>query len=124
MAHQITKLSLIACLFIIGLNACTEDSQNFTNPNPLSSVCDSTKFTYYNVISKIIANNCNDAACHGSGTMNFTTYTGIKPFAKDGSLLGSLKHDVGYKPMPYANQFISDCDIKKIEKWIKNGYPQ
>lgn len=91
--------------------------------NYCSSVCDSTKFAFSADIAPILTNNCNSIYCHGSGSRNFTTYDGIKVFALDGTLMGALNHLVGYKPMPNATNFLTSCELKKIQKWIDNGAP-
>ncbi|MFM6983986.1 MAG: hypothetical protein ACKOXF_07625 [Chitinophagaceae bacterium] len=123
MAHQITKITFLLGILVFGLNACTEDTNLGPNPRPANPICDSTKFKFYADILPIIKTNCNDIACHGSGPRDFTTYSGIRSFALNGTLMGALKHEIGFKPMPTATEYLSDCDIKKIQKWIDNGAP-
>lgn len=89
--------------------------------NSCNSGCDSTKYTYSADISKIINTNC--VACHSSGNVLLNSHLGLQAVALNGRLLGALKHQNGYLPMPNASTFISDCDMKKIEKWIENNAP-
>ncbi len=89
--------------------------------NYCSSVCDSTKYTYSADISKIIATNC--ISCHNSGTVLLNSHSNVQTFALNGRLMGALKHLPGYQPMPNSTNFLSDCELKKIQKWIDNGAP-
>jgi hypothetical protein len=89
--------------------------------NYCNSVCDSTTFKYSADISKIINNNC--MSCHASGTTKIGTHSELSVVANNGRLMGAIKHQNGFLPMPSQNTFLSDCEIKKIQKWIDNGTP-
>lgn len=89
--------------------------------NYCSSVCDSTKFTYSADISKIISTNC--ISCHNSGTVLLNSHSNVQTYALNGRLMGALKHLSGFQPMPNSTNFLSDCELKKIQKWIDNGAP-
>ena len=93
--------------------------------NYCSSVCDSTKFTYSADISKIMTVNC--VSCHQSGgtaqNLLLGNHADLKVYALNGRLMGALKHQSGYLPMPNSTNFLSDCELKKIQKWIDNGAP-
>lgn len=89
--------------------------------NYCSSVCDTTKFTYSADISKIMSSNC--MSCHNSGTVLLNSHSNVQTLALNGRLMGALKHLSGYQPMPNSTSFLSDCELKKIQKWIDNGAP-
>jgi mono/diheme cytochrome c family protein len=89
--------------------------------NYCNSVCDSTKFAYTADISKIIASNC--ISCHNSGNVLLNSHANVQTYALNGRLMGALKHLPGFQPMPNATNFLSDCELKKIQKWIDNGAP-
>lgn len=89
--------------------------------NYCNSVCDSTKYTYSADISKILASNC--LSCHNSGTVLLNSHSNVQTLALNGRLLGAIKHLPGYQPMPNSTSFLSDCEIKKIQKWINDGAP-
>lgn len=89
--------------------------------NYCNSVCDSTKFAYSADISKIIATNC--ISCHNSGNVLLNSHSSVQTYALNGRLMGALKHLSGYQPMPNSTNFLSDCELKKIQKWIDNGAP-
>lgn len=89
--------------------------------NYCKSGCDSTVFTYSAAVSKIINTNC--VACHSSGNVLLNTHSAVATLAGNGRLWGALNHLNGFQPMPSSNTFLSDCDLKKIKKWIDAGAP-
>lgn len=89
--------------------------------NFCNSACDTTVYSYSGAVSSILSNNC--VACHSSGNVLLNTYTGVKSKVDDGRLWGAINHLSGFNPMPNVNTFLSDCDRKKIKKWIDSGAP-
>jgi cytochrome c551/c552 len=87
--------------------------------NYCNSGCDSTLFTYSGSITKIINTNC--IACHQSGIVLLNSYTSVKALVDNGRFLGAIKHQSGFQPMPSPYVMLSDCDMKKIAKWINAG---
>lgn len=87
--------------------------------NRCNGGCDSTKFTYSQDIAPIITKNC--ISCHASNNVKIGDHAGLQTVALDGRLLGAIRHEMGYQPMPSGSVFLSDCDITKIRKWIENG---
>jgi len=88
--------------------------------------CDSlSNISYAFDIKPIMETYCN--GCHngssGGGGYDLTTYSGVKFSVNDGSLLGSVRFDSGYEPMPLNSGKISSCRIKTIETWIAEGAP-
>ncbi len=85
------------------------------------SVCDTTAAKYSANISKIINDNC--MSCHTTGATKIGTHAELSVVANNGRLMGAIKHLNGFQPMPSQNTYLSDCEIKKIQKWIDNGTP-
>lgn len=87
------------------------------------AACDTTDVTLTNSIMPIFETYCN--GCHSGsvpqGDIDLTKYSGIKLTVDNGSLLGSVKHESGYIPMPEGADKLSDCNIAKIEKWVALG---
>ena len=87
-------------------------------------ICDTTKYTFAAVVNPIISNNC--SSCHNdnykSGGISLSNYTNIAAIAQNGKLVGTIGKSSGYPLMPPGNK-ISDCNIVKIQKWVKSGYP-
>lgn len=88
-----------------------------------ASSCDTTgTIAYASHIKSIIDLSC--ASCHGStnpsGGIDLTTKAGLQAVAVSGKLLAAVTR-TGKFPMPptYA---LSDCEVRQIELWIKQGY--
>jgi uncharacterized membrane protein len=88
--------------------------------------CDTTTtISFSNHIQPIINNAC--LGCHttisSSGNIALETYAEILTQVTNGKLIGSVKHLVGFSPMPKGNTKLSDCSIAQLEKWIAQGAP-
>lgn len=90
--------------------------------------CDTANVTYSASVRPIIQNSC--YACHAAGTantagagINLEGYAALKAFITDnpGLLIGSIRHVVGYSPMPKSAPKLPECEIRKIELWIIQG---
>ena len=85
--------------------------------------CDTVGVTYSGVVLPIIENVC--YGCHdaenNSGGITLEGYDELLPYVQDGSLLGSIKREDGYSPMPQNQGPLPDCNIQKIEVWILDG---
>lgn len=87
--------------------------------------CDTSLYKYSADIKPIIDTWC--VSCHTSGNAgggyNFDFYSGVAVSAGNGSLLGSIKHQSGFSPMPKGSTQLSSCYITKIQNWVNAGYP-
>ncbi|MBP7496758.1 MAG: hypothetical protein KA792_03745 [Bacteroidales bacterium] len=123
MANKMIKIKLI--LYILLLSAIVscyydkeEDIYKYNNDDALD--CDLTNVTYKNTIAPIMSASCNK--CHSFGnTIATDNYNDLKKITDDNALWGTINHLSGYSPMPKGENKISDCNIRKIEKWIKDG---
>lgn len=91
----------------------------------VGTACDTAGMTYNNHIKPILDANC--VSCHNatafSGNVKLHTYSDVQVTIPSGKLLNSVKHlSGGSKNMPPGSK-LSDCNIQKIEAWIKRGYP-
>jgi hypothetical protein len=68
---------------------------------------------------------CN--VCHSttlaSGGIVTDSYDGLSVVAKNGRLWGAVSHSAGFQAMPQNSSQLSDCDLGKIQIWVKAGYP-
>lgn len=105
------------------------ESDNGETLYPVQPVCDTAKMTYDTTIKPIIVANCLGSGCHSDpfpgGGYNFETYTGVVvAIGNNNKFLKSVKHEAGVSAMPKGLAKLSDCDISKLEAWIKRGYPE
>lgn len=121
-----TRLALVGVAAgLLGLAAgCT---YSHGDPAPACDVANET-ITYTGVISPIFDANCR--RCHGATTAatlgggnDFSTYASLRDYPQ-AVLLGSIRHDAGFDPMPKGGSKISACDISRIEAWMAKGKPQ
>ncbi|MBF9141397.1 c-type cytochrome [Hymenobacter properus] len=112
-------------LLTLGLAAgCT-----YSHGDP-APACDvpSENVTYSAVVSPIFDAHCRE--CHGTsvytvkgGGNNFGDYAAINRYFSPSKIIGSIRHDPNFDPMPQNRDKLSDCDIQRIEKWIAAGKP-
>lgn len=82
--------------------------------------------SYAKDIAPIISGNCYDCHSNGSNTSGILldNYDGLKFYALNGFLYGTISHAAGYRPMPDGGGKLSDCNIATIKKWIDKSTPQ
>lgn len=95
------------------------------NTTGCSSPCDTSKFTYAAEIQPIFDKYCK--GCHSGASAQrgimLDTYAGASATVSTGRLLGAIRHQAGFIAMPYGTAKMSDCEIRKIEKWVEAGAP-
>ena len=125
MEHLTTKLikAFIAIAMIIFMQSCYYDVAEDLYPQV--AACDTTNVTYTNNVFPIINANC--TSCHSgqapSGNIRLENYNDISAAANNGSLLGVIRHEPGWSPMPKGGGKLNDCDIAEIETWVNQGAP-
>jgi len=90
-----------------------------------STGCDTSNVTYSGTIQLVISLYC--IGCH-SGTnpaysINLSTYDGVSAVANSGRLMGALRWETGFFPMPKNGNQLSACQISQFQKWIDTGMP-
>ena len=113
------KIILVtACVFTTSLLL-----QNCKKKDDLKDVdCSTVAATYSGNIKPLVTTQCAVAgSCHGAGSLrgDYTTYTGLKAAADNGSLETKTLND---KSMPPSGALSLD-DRKKIKCWLNNGSP-
>ena len=111
---------MLVCL--VALTACYYDSEE--NLYPVTT-CVTTNLSLQQDIVPILERNC--YVCHRASvnTANITLegHNELMKHVNSGKLLGAIRHDPGFKPMPQGASKLIDCDIAKIEQWIADGGP-
>jgi mono/diheme cytochrome c family protein len=118
-------LYVILIPLVLSLFSCTHDPEDTADPippDPDPGSCDSTLVTYSGTVVPILQANC--FSCHTgqtpSGGLDLSNYDQLAIVAQNGSLLGSIRHESGYSPMPHDLPKLSDCDIALIAKWVSD----
>lgn len=121
---QIRKtIQQILILFLVtSIIGCTYNVEEELYP---STGCELDSVTYSAVVLPIIEVNCYE--CHDQannfGGITLEGYDLLKLYVDSGDLLGVIKHESGFSPMPQNRAKMLDCDIEKIEAWIADGAP-
>lgn len=122
MRIKYTALWILAGMSLMTWNACYYDVEEELYP---STECDTEDVTYSGTVVPILQNNC--YVCHGEdvNTAGITLegYDNIIQYVNSGRLLGAIKHEPGYTPMPQGEAQLPDCTIAKIEQWVQEGAP-
>ncbi len=100
---------LLTCLLICATLSCTYEVED-----ELSMLdCDDNDISYSQDIVPLLITNC--LGCHGagigSGGVTLEGYENLKIFVDNGLLLGALKHESGFSPMPQNAAMLPACPI-------------
>jgi len=119
------KIFLVFAVLSFLAVACYYDSEEVLYPQ-VSDTCDTTNVTFSTTISALLANNCytchsnSSAATFGNG-IALEDYADVKNRAD--AVLGSIKHEAAYSPMPKGGGVLNDCLIREMEAWVNAGTP-
>lgn len=87
--------------------------------------CESYAHSYSDVIWPMMEQYC--TGCHNpsypGGGISIEGYDDLVGLANTGSLMGSIRYEQAYSPMP-TNQQLPDCKIAQVQKWIDEGFPE
>jgi hypothetical protein len=93
--------------------------------NICQTPCDSSHITYDSAVIIITQSWC--TSCHSGSNpaygLSLNTYDQVKASVNNGRLMGAIRQETGYYPMPKGGQ-LSPCDIAIFQKWINLGMPQ
>lgn len=124
MAKKIYFIMALLISAIISIQSCTRNNvEKVAGPNP----CDTTHVSFQADIQPILDNYCYQ--CHSNSNITFSNgvslegYDNFKGWCESGYVLGDIRHESGFTPMPYGKPKISDCAINKIVAWINQDFP-
>lgn len=113
------KYSLVIILIICSIPSCYYDVEEELYPDG----CLTEAASYTMDVLPILRNNC--FSCHDQsanfGNVTLEGYDKVLEFVNNGELLGAIKHEDGFAPMPQNAAQLVACDIEKIENWIAEG---
>lgn len=122
------KRIVIISLLTLSLSACYYDKADKLYPVDPNAVCDTVNLKYTLHVAPILKTNCLDKGCHTTakpdGGYILDNFVGTKASVNNNKLVGSLKGLSGFSAMPKGYAKLSDCEITKIEAWIKRGMPE
>jgi hypothetical protein len=121
MKKVLSVFAVIAFLCI----TCYYDNEEYLYPE-LNTECDTTNVTFSGTISVMLGNYC--LSCHSNATaanfgnnIRLEDYSDVK--AQNQRVLGSIKHESGFSPMPKSGAKLNECLITQFGIWVKDGTP-
>lgn len=121
---------LLSIAIFISIHSCTFKNEEDT----YGDYCDTSSVTFSAKIRPIMEQHCYN--CHGSsnantsgGGLEFQTYTNFKGYldvSKDHFLSAINLQEINgvtASVMPKSSPKLSACEIRKLEIWIEDGYP-
>ena len=119
------KVLIVSAVITIFCLACYYDNEEYLYPE-MNNDCDTTNVTFSGTISVMLDNYC--LACHSNANaanfgnnIRLEDYADVKANSQD--VLGSIKHESGFSPMPKGGAQLNDCLVTQFEIWINNGTP-
>jgi hypothetical protein len=108
----------ILCIFAIWIISC--ENQNKEDLFGISD-CDTNQVSYSGYVEPLLENHC--YICHAGANLiapfSLEGYDNVKLRASSGQLFGALNHLEGYQNMPRGGPKLPECDLTKINKWIR-----
>ena len=115
--HWIISIVTLTQIFSLG---CYYDVEEDLYP---SIECQTEEMSLVVDILPILEADC--MQCHSAsanfGNVSLEGFDQLSKYVNDGSLLGVIKHDPGFSPMPKGAPKLLDCEVQKIEAWIQAG---
>lgn len=114
------KACLLSIIMVISLgtfNSCKKKKNEDLN----NLDCSKINSGYSSDVKPIISTNCLSSGCHNTNSVNgdFTTYTGLKAKADNGTLDNRV---IQQKTMPPSGALSID-QLQKIKCWLNSGSP-
>lgn len=119
---------LFGLLSMTFFSACDKDDDDDPmDDDPIVDTCNTDNITY-NDVESILNTSCATEACHSAGSQlgSLANYDDAVAFVEFGRILGAIKHEENFSPMPYppGSDKLEDCEISKIEAWVAAGTPE
>ena len=116
------KRILYYFILVLAIQGCYYDIEEELYP---TLDCNTTSLAYTEHILPIIENNC--YSCHDMannfGNVTLEGHSNLLQYVNNNQLLGVIRHDSGFSPMPKNAPQLLECEIQKIEQWIADGAP-
>lgn len=119
------KSLFLSLLVALSVSSCYYDNEEdlYGNLNP---ACDTTQVTFAGTIFPILEQ-ADCVSCHmgttASAGIRLDSHAEVIKHANSGALLGVIRHEPAWSPMPKGGNKLSDCTISKIETWVSQGSP-
>ena len=121
-----TKYLILSVIIMLSASSCYYDNNEELYPG--QTTCDTVNVSFAKDIKPLIDAQC--TGCHNTQSATagiaLSTHAEILVYAKSGQLLGVLSWIAPYtgsKQMPPSGPKWNDCNLSKLNSWIKKGAP-
>ncbi len=120
--YNIALLALLSACSLTMISCVYNSEEDLAPP---SMPCNTDGITYSGDILPLLENRC--FKCHADairlGNIVLEGYDNVKLLVDSGRLLGAVRQDPGFSPMPQNEGRLPQCDIAIIADWINEGAP-
>ncbi len=110
---------IFAFSLILALSCTYDTSEDITN----EFMCPEEEISYSMDVEPIMRSFC--YSCHNTvsqqGGIVLEGYDALRAAAESGGLMGTIRHEEGFSPMPQGGDMLSDCNIQILQIWIDEG---
>lgn len=122
MTKQVNIFLFLLITLALSISGCYYDNEEELYPG--GADCDTSNVTYSQSIAPVFAANCNSCHSGNSPSANISTdsYASVK--ANISRIRGAVNHESGYSPMPKDGSKLANCDLTRLDIWIRQGMPE
>lgn len=85
--------------------------------------CNTTDISYSGFVQPLLQENCYQ--CHSTianqGGVALEGYDAVIPWVNNQRLMGALRHESGFSPMPQNAPQLNACMLDQMQSWIDDG---
>jgi hypothetical protein len=116
------KIITVIAVILILVAGCYWD--NVEELFPDVGHCDTLDVSFTSDVVPILRNNC--FSCHSNtNSPDFANGLSLEDYedvsAMSDRIVGAIKHNDGFFPMPQGNEQLDSCQIETIEAWVNQG---
>jgi hypothetical protein len=124
---KLVGIGIFFLMLLLAFSGCYYDNEETLYPQ---GICDTIDVKYSDQVIYIISNKCYD--CHSNATApisgsneSYEGYANISAYLTTNTptFIGAINHEVGTIPMPKDRPKLTDCEIRTLEIWIQDGFP-
>lgn len=112
--------AVLAAILLLTAISCAYNVEEELYP---PDECNTTSLSYSVDIAPIIETRCFE--CHDEQAVpsgiRLDGYDNLKAMVDIGRLLGAIRHESGFSPMPKDQGKLPECEILKIQQWVQDG---
>jgi hypothetical protein len=113
--HLLFASVVLCAVCVLATTNCKKD--------PVAPTCDTVDVSFKNDIQPLlVSKGCMATGCHAAGSSYpYATYAGLKAAVTAGRLIGAIKREANFSPMPKNGAKLDSCSINIMSAWVTQG---